>query len=133
MGEMEAIGPNEIVMLENMPFLEQMEGLLASNQDNKRLLANYMLWRLVQQTLPTGNRVMRDLPDNLDKHLYGTSGKIPRWKVCLYDLIDDSMAMAISALYIKHHFTEETRERVTPVGEMKVDFGNSPSPFISSL
>lgn len=72
---------------------------------------------------------MRDLTDNLDKHLYGTSEKIPRWKLCFYDLIDDSVAMALSALYIKHHFTEETRERVTPVAEIKFNFGNSPFPF----
>ncbi len=71
-----------------------------------------MLWRVVLQNLGTGNRVMRDMKDNLNRHLYGITEKMARWKLCLSQLTG-SLAMALSSLYIRHHFNGSSRERVS--------------------
>ena len=76
-----------------------------------RLLANYMLWRTALQTLSTGSKEMRDMKDNLHKHLYGITEKIARWKTCLSQLTG-SLSMALSSLYTKHHFNSTLKEKV---------------------
>lgn len=79
---------------------------------SSRLLANYMLWRVALQQLGTGSKMMRDMKDNLNRHLYGITEKMARWKVCLSQLTG-SLAMALSSLYIKHHFDHASRDRVS--------------------
>lgn len=70
-----------------------------------------MLWRLALQALSTGSKEMRDMRDNLHKHLYGITEKIARWKTCLSQLTG-SLSMALSSLYIKHHFNRTLKEKV---------------------
>ncbi|OTF77782.1 Neprilysin 2-like protein [Euroglyphus maynei] len=69
-----------------------------------------MLWRVVLQNLGTGSKMMRDMRDNLNKHLYGITEKMARWKLCLSQLTG-SLAMALSSHYIKHHFNETSRDK----------------------
>lgn len=75
-----------------------------------------MLWRVVYQNLGTGSKVMRDMRDNLNKHLYGITEKMARWKLCLSQLTG-SLAMALSSHYIKHHFNETSKEKAKKMVE----------------
>ncbi|KPM11965.1 Neprilysin 2-like protein [Sarcoptes scabiei] len=101
----------ELVMVDNIRYMGQIDYLISFvNKHDKRLLANYMLWRVVLQNLGTGSKVMRDMRDNLNKHLYGITEKMARWKLCLSQLTG-SLAMALSSHYIKHHFNETSREK----------------------
>lgn len=107
----EEIGPKELVMVDNIRYMGQIDYLVSFvNRHDKRLMANYMVWRVVLQHLGTGSKVMRDMKDNLHRHLYGITEKMARWKVCLSQLTG-SLAMALSSLYIKHHFHQQSKER----------------------
>ncbi|KAJ6217838.1 hypothetical protein RDWZM_008995 [Blomia tropicalis] len=107
----EQFTPKELVMVDNIRYMGQIDYLISFvNKHDKRLLSNYMLWRVVLQNLGTGNKVLRDMKDNLNKHLYGITEKMARWKLCLSQLTG-SLAMALSSLYIKHHFNGSSRER----------------------
>lgn len=59
---------------------------------------------------------MRDMRDNLNKHLYGITEKMARWKLCLSQLTG-SLAMALSSHYIKHHFNETSKEKAKKMVE----------------
>ncbi|XP_027199792.2 neprilysin-2-like [Dermatophagoides pteronyssinus] len=101
----------ELVMVDNIRYMGQIDYLISFvNKHDKRLLANYMLWRVVLQNLGTGSKMMRDMRDNLNKHLYGITEKMARWKLCLSQLTG-SLAMALSSHYIKHNFNETSREK----------------------
>ena len=76
-----------------------------------RLLANYMLWRLTLEAMPTGNKQMVNLMDDIKKHNYGITEKEERWKTCLTQLKGE-LSMAFSTLYIKHNYNPTLKERV---------------------
>ena len=107
----EKFTPRELVMVDNLRYMGQIDYLISFVlKHDRRLLSNYMLWRVVLQSLGTGSKTMRDMKDNLNKHLYGITEKMARWKLCLSQLTG-SLAMALSSLYIKHHFRSDSRER----------------------
>jgi predicted metalloendopeptidase len=71
-----------------------------------------MLWRVAYLSLSTGNKEMRDIRDNLHRHLYGITEKVARWKLCLSQLTG-SLSMALSSLYIKHYFNSTLKQSVS--------------------
>ncbi|CAG2170556.1 unnamed protein product [Oppiella nova] len=119
----ENITARELVMVDNLYFMGHIDHILSYvNQNEKRLLANYMLWRVALQALSTGSKEMRDMRDNLHRHLYGITEKIARWKTCLSQLTG-SLSMALSSLYTKHHFNSTLKEKATEmVNYLRVEF-----------
>lgn len=73
-----------------------------------RLLANYIIWRAVHQSLGTGNKFMREMKHELHQQLYGITERPPRWKTCLNHL-SGSLSLALSLLYIKHNFNKQSK------------------------
>ncbi|XP_054157418.1 neprilysin-2-like isoform X2 [Oppia nitens] len=107
----ETIGHTEVVMVDNLSYMGHVDYIISYvNKHEKRLMANYMLWRVALQALSTGSKEMRDMKDNLHRHLYGITEKIARWKTCLSQLTG-SLSMALSSLYIKHYFNSTLKQR----------------------
>jgi predicted metalloendopeptidase len=65
-----------------------------------------MLWRIAFQSLFVGSKQMRDLTNDLKRHLYGVTTKRPRWEECLSEM---PFLRALSSLYIKKHFDNQTK------------------------
>ena len=84
-----------------------------------RTMANYMLSRVVLQSLVTGNRMMREMERNLDEQLFGVTETPSRWRFCLNQLTG-SLSIAMSSLYIKHHLNDKSRHEVS--NKMKLEW-----------
>jgi predicted metalloendopeptidase len=69
-----------------------------------------MLWRIAFQSLLVGSKQMRDLTNDLIRHLYGVTTKRSRWKECLSEM---PFLRALSSLYIKKHFDNKTKTSVS--------------------
>ena len=53
-----------------------------------RVLANYMLWRVVRSSVDTLNMDARDAKLKFYAQVFGKTEHWPRWKECLDDTID---------------------------------------------
>ncbi len=69
-----------------------------------------MLWRIAFYSLLVGSKQMRDLTNDLNRHLYGVTTKKPRWKECLSEM---PFSRALSSLYIKRNFDNQTKISVS--------------------
>lgn len=84
----------------------------------KRTIANYIIWRIIYESIPHLNTALRDM---YTQFLTAFNGKnpetIPRWKECAALLTDKAkgITVGVSSLYIKRFFDEETRRDVRDI------------------
>ncbi|XP_031344638.1 neprilysin-2-like [Photinus pyralis] len=93
------IKPSYVIMVEHPSYFSELEKLL--NNTPKRVLANYLMWKAVESSIPY-------ITEKLEQFECSTF----RWPKCV-SLTLESMPIAISALYIRKHFHEDIRQEVT--------------------
>ncbi|OXU31078.1 hypothetical protein TSAR_014235 [Trichomalopsis sarcophagae] len=93
------------------------------NSTPKRVLANYMIWRVIADTIP-------HLPHRINKierrfrRLSANNGvKMIRWKQCLNWLSDEKhgLPVGLSTLYVRKYFNNSTKQAIKPVLKTIVD------------
>ncbi|XP_035217910.1 neprilysin-2-like [Stegodyphus dumicola] len=79
------------------------------NKTNKRVIANYMMWTVVQQSFSLLSNDWRNLPQEYFSVISGKSKETPRWEHCVYS-IKKYFGLAVDAYYKKNYADDSTEE-----------------------
>ncbi|XP_035217911.1 neprilysin-2-like [Stegodyphus dumicola] len=71
-----------------------------------RVVANYMMWRVVQESLPRLSEDWRNLLQEFCSVVSGKKEQEPRWDTCIFSFSED-LGVALGYHYVKHYFNEE--------------------------
>ena len=75
-------------------------------------MANYVLWRIVQEHISNLSKPFRDVHDNYRNRIVGVSSSTPRWRTCL-DNVDKVMKYAFGRMYVEENFDDEDTQVVS--------------------
>lgn len=75
-----------------------------------RLLANYMLWRVVLQSFSMLGKRWRELAQEFNTVVTGQAREEPRWEQCISS-VTGSLGIALSSLYVRNHFKGQSKEK----------------------
>lgn len=110
------IDDDEIVIVAVPSYVSKFEELI--NKTSKRTLANYLMWRVIEDSIYFFTENILDRQLNLLKDLSGISKREPRWKMCIEKA---SMLPSVQAMYIKKYFNKNAKRNI---GEMVGDIKN---------
>ncbi|XP_076365013.1 neprilysin-2-like isoform X2 [Tachypleus tridentatus] len=100
--------PDSEPIIVNVPeFVTKFNNLITTT--DKRVLANYMLWRVVLQSFAMLSKPWRDLVQDYNAVITGKTRESPRWEKCMGTLTG-SLGVALASLYVRNHFQEESKE-----------------------
>jgi len=87
-------------------FIKSLDGLLLNTEP--RIIANYMMWRIVRHSMSALSRKWRELAHSYSTVTTGRQVEEPRWEQCLGSL-EGTLGTALSALYVKNHFNQQSK------------------------
>lgn len=87
-------------------FLSSIDKLLV--QTEPKIIANYMMWRVVRNSMSGLSRRWRELAHGYSTVTTGRQVEEPRWEQCLGSL-EGALGTALSALYVKNHFNKHSK------------------------
>ncbi|KAB0797758.1 hypothetical protein PPYR_08751 [Photinus pyralis] len=110
------IEASDLIILQVAPsYFSELEKLL--NNTPKRVLANYLMWKVVESSIPY---LAEKLLNNSTQYKNSTF----RWKKCVSFTLE-SMPTATSALYVRKHFNENVKQHVMEmVSDIRKEFVN---------
>lgn len=76
----------------------------------KRVIANYMGWRMLWQSVNSLSQKFVDIHDKLDRALTGSRAKHPRWHVCVKQT-KTNFPLGMGALYVRRYFDESKKTK----------------------
>ncbi|XP_013771859.1 membrane metallo-endopeptidase-like 1 [Limulus polyphemus] len=83
-------------------------GEIVSSSD-KRVISNYMLWRVVLRSFHTLSKPWRELIQQYNTIITGKTIEPPRWEQCM-DFLTNDLGVALASLYVRNHFQEESKQ-----------------------
>lgn len=98
---------DEIISVTSLHFFERLGNLLEKTP--KKTLANYYLWRIVENSVQF---LSKDLRDKFLEHKRRTTGQQsdePRWRECT-DLINNKLPLAPGAMYVRKYFQKDSKK-----------------------
>ncbi|XP_022251669.1 membrane metallo-endopeptidase-like 1 [Limulus polyphemus] len=101
------IPDSEPVIVDVPEFVKKFDDLITTI--DKRVLANYMLWRVVLQSFAMLSKSWRELVQDYNTVITGKTRESPRWEKCMGTLTG-SLGVALASLYVRNHFKEESKE-----------------------
>ncbi|KAG9511152.1 Neprilysin-2, partial [Fragariocoptes setiger] len=102
------VGDNEDIIVKVPSFLTGIDKVLQAV--NAETLQNYLMWRVVSQSMPLMSRKWRELAQTYTNVTTGRQREEPRWEQCLGPLTG-TLGTALSALYARNHFKKESKAR----------------------
>lgn len=75
------VDENEVINTADTKFFEELGGVL--NSTSKRIIANYVMWRIVYAKSNTQTEQLSDLAFQYRKDAEGYEKKMERWKRCV--------------------------------------------------
>uniref|UniRef100_A0A2P2HZF3 Neprilysin-like n=2 Tax=Hirondellea gigas TaxID=1518452 RepID=A0A2P2HZF3_9CRUS len=100
------IGTEEYVVVNVPSFISGMGKLL--QETPKRVVANYMMWRIAASSVSYLSDDARDLQLSYSKKITGTGKRQPRWKECM-GAVSGSLSHAVGKLYAERFFKKEAK------------------------
>lgn len=94
------------VLVKVPTFISSLDSLLIKTEP--RIVANYMMWRIVRHSMNGLPRRWRELAHSYSTVTTGRQVEEPRWEQCLGSL-EGTLGTALSALYVKNHFNQESK------------------------
>ncbi|XP_076320218.1 neprilysin-2-like [Tachypleus tridentatus] len=88
-------------------FIKKFNELVTSS--DKRVIANYMLWRVVLQSFHMLSKPWRELVQQYNSIITGKTIEPPRWEMCM-DFLTNNFGVALASLYVRNHFQEESKQ-----------------------
>lgn len=111
---------DEVVAVTDMNFFENFGKLIEKTK--KRILANYLMWRLTVQAVPYLSQKFKQRDTEYQILFYGEHTRQPRWRDCV-NIVLVEMAIATSAMYVRRHFNNKSKmEAETMVNTIKDEF-----------
>lgn len=95
-------------------FLKAIDQLLV--QTEPRIVANYMIWRIVRHSMSGLTKRWRELTHSYSTVTTGRQVEEPRWEQCLGSL-EGTLSTALSAFYVKHHFNSKSKSNALEMVE----------------
>ncbi|KPM02741.1 membrane metallo-endopeptidase-like protein 1-like protein [Sarcoptes scabiei] len=112
----------EEIIVDVPKYVENLDILLMKT--DKRVLANYLIWRVVMQSFSMLGKRWRELIHDFNSVLTGQTREQPRWETCMASVIN-SLSIAMSSLYVRHHFKGNSKESALEmVGYIHREFMN---------
>ncbi|KAF8774872.1 Neprilysin-2 like protein [Argiope bruennichi] len=108
---------NESLIIAVPDFIIRFADLMMNT--DKRVIANYMMWRAAGQTLSLLSKDWRALAQEYSTVITGKSQEEPRWEQCLSSL-SGSLGIALSSYYVRNYFKDGSKDSV---------FGRFSKPF----
>ncbi|XP_054716984.1 neprilysin-2-like [Uloborus diversus] len=102
------ITENETLIVSVPDFIVKFSEFITST--DKRVIANYMMWRVVGQTMSVLSKEWRALALEYNSVITGKSVEEPRWEQCLSSL-SGSLGIALSSYYVRHYFKGSNKEK----------------------
>ncbi|XP_035232459.1 neprilysin-2-like [Stegodyphus dumicola] len=82
------------------------------NETDQRIVVNYMMWRVVHESLPMLSWYWRTLSERSSaKEIIQEP---PRWKYCL-STVTENFGLALSSYYLRHYFKQGSKESVEEI------------------
>ncbi|KAH3712305.1 hypothetical protein DPMN_071999 [Dreissena polymorpha] len=73
-----------------------------------RTIANYMVWRIIQNRARNLNQTFQDIIGEYNKVMYGQNSQEARWKSCMgYTILQ--LGQAVGSLYVRQAFDEAAK------------------------
>lgn len=101
------ITEDEIIALTDINFLEKFDELL--DNTSKRTLANYLMWKVVVQSIPYLSKQFIERETVYSGFFYGPHKRQPRWRDCV-SIILTEMPIIVGAMYARKLFNEEAKK-----------------------
>ncbi|CAM6054298.1 unnamed protein product, partial [Sphagnum tenellum] len=107
--------PFERVYVEDPGYVEGASELL--NRTQRRVIANYLGWRLTQSFMSYMDASARSLQDKFDKSSFGVNAASPRWQTCVEEVgfntgTDASFRIPAASLYVARYFPPEAKHKM---------------------
>ncbi|XP_052252371.1 neprilysin-4-like isoform X2 [Dreissena polymorpha] len=100
------IEDNEPVLIRSVKYFEKVLGLV--QRFPKRTIANYMVWRIIQNRARNLNQTFQDIIGEYNKVMYGQNSQEARWKSCMgYTILQ--LGQAVGSLYVRQAFDEAAK------------------------
>ena len=99
-----SIGSHEIVIVEDMEFIADLEELIKITP--KRVIANYLTWRVVHDTLPSLSDRFQKIHDRFAIIVGETPVVQPRAYKC-FNEVDELLSVALNVMYVKNNFDQQ--------------------------
>ncbi|CAL8122372.1 unnamed protein product [Orchesella dallaii] len=94
----------------NVHAPEQLTVLLnAIDKTDKRVLANYLLWRASSSVISHLSEDAKKIQHEFLGAVSGQRQRKPRWRGCV-DIVSTTLGQAVGAMYVRRHFDETSRE-----------------------
>ncbi|XP_035222863.1 neprilysin-2-like [Stegodyphus dumicola] len=96
---------NETVIVKNVDFVRKFADFITKAE--KRTVANYMMWRVVKESLPLLSSAWTNLQDNPQR---------TRWKYC-FSTVNKNLGIALASYYLQNYFDEESQAKALKIFE----------------
>lgn len=103
---------NDFIYVENPMYVRDVKQILGNTTN--RILANYMIWKVIDESVDYLNDEIRSKKLLVDKAASGISKIDSREKECVKKMIDkdEGLLPAMSAMYIKTYLKNEEKIKV---------------------
>lgn len=103
-------------------MFDQLEELF--NNTSSRTIANFIMWRLIDFTVPYSSRDLKQRYLIFQKDIDGRLDRDQTWKSCV-DVVTENLPYAIGAIYVKDYFKHEVKQEVLKMfNNIKAEFSN---------
>ena len=103
----------------NVDFFEKLQPMLL---DDKEVIANYVGWRVVMNSIDYLSDDLKNLQNIFKNVLHENAERAPRWQECV-DVVLDNYPIALGSLYVQKHFSEESKTvMLETVNSIKTEF-----------
>lgn len=100
------VSVDEPVIVSSKSFIKNLGELL--NRTPKRVIANYMMWRVTAASVGYLNEAARDIQLAYSKKLVGKGTREPRWKECMGS-VSGSLSHAVGSMYASTFFKQDAK------------------------
>ncbi|KAK6643987.1 hypothetical protein RUM43_000252 [Polyplax serrata] len=101
------------VVVTHWAFLENLMNLI--DKTSPRVLANYILWRVVNKFSRDLNKQMTNLNFQFKKELSSVTEDYPRWYDCV--MTSGYLSFAVGYMYVKRHFDDKSKTKAIEMVE----------------
>ncbi|XP_065218845.1 endothelin-converting enzyme homolog isoform X3 [Planococcus citri] len=98
---------DQLVVIYAVEYMKELDKFLkdyiGQNDNNKRILHNYLVWQAVRTMTGYLSKPFRDSYKGLRKILFGSEGSLESWRYCIADT-NNVLGFAVGALYVREAF-----------------------------
>ncbi|XP_035210388.1 neprilysin-2-like, partial [Stegodyphus dumicola] len=108
------INENDPLLIMAPKFINNFANFL--KEADTKAMANYMMWRVVFESLPLLSKEWRNLAVE-QGFLTSESKEEPRSKKCSISFTDDTLEVPLNSYFVRHYFKDESKEAVRELVE----------------